>query len=208
MKTLKNLQNQVFTTMSALILCTSFIMVTGQLSAGVPLSAIVEIDPQGNMVAIWEESCQCGPVINASQRTFAGAAWSTPHQLSLTDSNSQNLSSRGPQLAINASGEAVAIWASTDPTSLNDRIYAATISLQGSANWTAATAVSDSNQTLRSPGMSYSVKLNANNQAVVLWQTNAYNYLCSTSIIGNGTNSWSTPATVVGTSDMLKNDNQ
>lgn len=208
MKILKTLQNQVLKAMSALILCTSFVLVTGQLSAGVPVSAIVEIDPQGNMVAIWEESCQSGPVIKASNRTFAGAAWSTPHQLSLTDSNSENLSSRGPQLAINASGEAVAIWVSTDPTSLNDRIYAATISLQGSANWTAATAVSEANETIRPMGIRYSVKLNANNQAVVLWQTSTYNYMCSTSTIGNSTNSWSTPALVVGTPAELKNNNE
>jgi hypothetical protein len=179
---------QVFKRMSTLIciLCTCFTFASSSLISYVfPPQYAIQMDSEGNMVAIWQEANDgSNAVIYASNRTFGGN-WSNPQQISV------GMYSDDPKLALSPSGHVVAVWrtrAALAPFTL----YAATISLQGSATWTAPVSLSHEGDNVSD---NFDVVVNSNNQAVISWNILPPNDTIFTSIstLTDGTNSWSTP---------------
>lgn len=189
----KTSQNQFFIHISKLAcsLCACFIILASTLSAAmVPPNAVLNMDSLGNMVAIWQNDDNGTNAIYASQCPVGGS-WSVSQQIS-TGTYSEK-----PKLAINSSGQAVAIWR-TRGAMPPFTLYAATIALQGSSTWSTPAAIS-------TPGdcvTEYcSVAVNANSNAVISWQicsTDGIQMYSSTSILSEGTNSWNAPVLVGG----------
>lgn len=196
---MKNLRNKIEAV--SLLLCACFVMMAAELSAvSIPHSAKIDIDSLGNKVAVWELADSGITTIQAAYCLSDGSEWSASHQLSPTTINSTNFNSKGPKLAINSNGQAVVVWLSTIPNSSINGLYAATISLQASATWTTATAVSNLSESVQKPleDENYSIKLQESGKAVALWQTVESNIETSTSTVSEGSNIWSAPILVTG----------
>jgi len=68
----------------------------------------VAVDPQGDAVAVWHRSDGANDIVQSSLRP-AGAVWQAPVDLSATGANAVD-----PQVALDAQGDAVAIWDRSD----------------------------------------------------------------------------------------------
>jgi hypothetical protein len=189
-------QNQLLTRISKLAcgLCACFITVSSTLlSATIPPNDAIKMDSLGNMVAVWQDSDNGSKVIYASQFTMGASAWTAPQRLSVGGDYCDQ-----PRLAVNSSGQAVAIWKSMGAMP-PFTVYAATIALQGSSTWTSAKAIS-------SPGNCvvadyYSLQVNDNNHALITWQimtAHGIDTYSSTSTLSDGANSWSAPLLIGG----------
>ncbi len=195
---MKTTMNQLFTTLSLLVwgLCGS-----GELLAvTIPQQAQVEIDGSGNMVAVWEEHGGSTVTIQGAYCAALSSVWSSPQQLSVANANSGS-----PILAINATGQTVAVWQSTDPVSSINSIYAATISLQGSSTWTTAAVVSNPATSVKNlmTSATYQVKLNGSGHAIAMWQDATQSWESATTMVSDGTNSWNAPVVVAAVGSTL-----
>lgn len=198
---MKTLKNKAVTAVTVLVwsLCASFIMTTGQLTA---VTEQIGIDGLGNMVAVWEVSEGDAVTIQAATCMAGSNTWSSPQQLSWS-SGSVNYNSFAGRVVTNSAGQTVAVWVSTMPDSSVNQVYAATISLQGSATWTNGVAVSPASQPVRkwvAGSCPYSLELQGTGKAVISWNTTESALMSSASTITDGTNSWTTPAVVYSVS--------
>ncbi|MBS0634512.1 MAG: hypothetical protein JSR37_03515 [Verrucomicrobia bacterium] len=179
--------------MKYLLLCMGIMM--SQLAAvDVPQSASVEIDGLGNMVAVWAVNKEDGSsVVMASKCASTDSSWSTPSQISVSNTAAQS----GPRSVINSSGVAAVVWKARDLQAQVNRIYATTIALSAGGTWTPAVAVSGADEIAMDQ---YTIRVNSLNQAVLIWQSNSAGtdglvIKSSTSTL-DGSNSWSVPVTV------------
>lgn len=165
-----------------------------------PSNAQVKIDSLGNIVAVWEEDQATGAVIQAANYDASTLTWSTPQQISPIAIEY----SGDPKLAINSSGEAVAIWQSIDSVNNINTIYAATIGLQTSPpTWSTSTALSTTNESVDMTSMK--VEVSDSHSAVVTWisdvMTPVHNlafFATTTTDGGLLKNSWNTPTAISG----------
>ena len=116
----------------------------------------VASNASGQFAAVWKRSNGSNDIIQASTMT-EGAGWSTPVNLSAAGQNAAL-----PELAINDSGQAAAIWKRSDGT--NTVIQAAT--LRFGQSWSAAADLSQSGQNADKPH----IALNAKGEALAIWQ--------------------------------------
>ena len=179
---MQTLRNQIKAVVCTLCTC----LTLSQLSAAIfPPDYSIQMDSQGNMVALWQEVTDgSNSAIFSSNSTFGGS-WSAPQQLSV------GMYSEAPTLVVAPSGNAVAVWR-TRATLAPYTLYASTIDLQSSATWTAPRAVSSSGDNVSND---FEVVVNSNNQAVISWELLPMDGIiyASTSTLSEGTNSWSTP---------------
>ena len=68
----------------------------------------IAADPNGNAVAVWEQSNGSNIIIMARARPYGGS-WQAPVALSISTLNSES-----PQVAMDASGNATAVWSQSD----------------------------------------------------------------------------------------------
>lgn len=176
------------------------------LAVGLPNAAKIEMDGQGNKVAVWELIEGGVTIIEAATCASNSSTWSTPQQISGRAFSLVNLNSVAPKLAINSTGQAVAIWMSTNPDTGINSLCASTIALQGLATWSSATAVSNPTLSIRWLGQDpcYSVKLSENGKAVAFWQSIDFTLASSTTTVLEVVNIWSAPSTISGPSAMEK----
>jgi hypothetical protein len=81
--------------------------------AGDATSPQVLVDAAGNALAVWRQSD--GSFFNTLASRFVGGTWSTPVFLELSTASV----SSSPQLAMDASGNAIALWSQSDGTNLS-----------------------------------------------------------------------------------------
>ena len=176
------------------------------LAIGLPNAAKIETDDQGNKVAVWELIEGGVTIIEAAICSADSSSWSTPQQLSGRVSSLVNLNSVCPKLAINSSGQAVAIWMSTNPDTAVTTLCGSTIALQGLATWSTEAAISDPTLSIRALGEDpcYSVKVSENGKAVAFWQSVDFTLASSTTTILEVVNIWSAPSSISGPSAMEK----
>ena len=74
----------------------------------------VAVDSQGSATAIWLRSNGSIAIVQAARRTAATGVWETPIDLS------GERSARSPQLAVNAHGDAIAVWSRDNSATLRD----------------------------------------------------------------------------------------
>ncbi len=98
------------------------------------LIPLVGADSLGNVVSIWLESNGSNYLLRSATLSATSGTWSTPVTISTT-----GLEARDPQLAVDSSGNAIAVWRAVGVFS---KINAATLTSGGS--WSAPTILSTS----------------------------------------------------------------
>ena len=116
----------------------------------------VAVDGSGNVIAVWTRSDGTNFRIQSANRT-PGGDWSTPQTIS-----DPLQSASSPQIAVDPSGNAVAVWTRSDGTNL--RIQAAYRPAGGSFG--AAATVSASGQDASAPDVS----MDNSGNALVAWE--------------------------------------
>jgi PKD domain len=142
----------------------------------------VAIDSHGDAVAVWEIYKNSKWYVQASQMP-AGGTWQTPVQLAET-----NYALGQPQVAIDAQGDAVAAWTTSNGS--HDLIDASELPAGGS--WQTPAQISGSSEEAAQPH----VAMNAAGDAVVAWTiwTGSTNTIAAAELPAGGT--WQTPAQI------------
>jgi hypothetical protein len=117
----------------------------------------LEVAPDGTVIAVWTRSDGSNFRIQSANRTPAGAWTTTPQTIS-----DPGVSASGPALAIDSSGNALAVWTQSDGSNL--RITAAFKPAGGAFG--APTFVSDAGQDATAPDVS----MDNSGNALVGWQ--------------------------------------
>lgn len=121
----------------------------------------VAVDGAGNIVAIWLQSPPSSDlVLMSSTLLFGAASWTAPVPISVPPFQAENA-----QLAMNAAGNAVAVWSYYDGSAF--RAQASTLNLGGSwgGSWTAPVYVSMGGQSVAIPR----VAIDSSGNAAMVW---------------------------------------
>ncbi len=118
----------------------------------------VGVDAAGNAVAIWSRSNGTNTIIQGAKLPFGTSAWTPTTDLSAAGQDADK-----PQIAVDAAGNAVAVWSRSDGS--NSIVQGATL-LFGSAIWVATTDLSASGQ----DADSVQVAVDASGNAVAVWR--------------------------------------
>jgi hypothetical protein len=123
-------------------------------------SSQVKVDPAGNAVAVWQRSDGTNTIIQAATFSFGGATWTTAKNLSSPGQNATR-----PQIAVDTTGNAVAVWQRSDGT--NTIIQAATLPF-GGETWATPVDLSDPGQDSSLPQVAFN---NAFGSVAVVWKS-------------------------------------
>lgn len=119
-------------------------------------------DNSGNMVAIWQEnSADTGLAKIFTSVLLSGGSWSTSAQLSPSGHDAKN-----PEIAMNTSGDAVAVWIRGDPTFGNGALYASFLALGDS--WTTPELISSSTDDIAAD---FKLIMDSTGRIVVIWKS-------------------------------------
>ena len=142
----------------------------------------VAIDPAGDVIAVWSRSNGTNTIVQAASRP-AGGSWSSPTDLSEVSQNAAQ-----PQVAVNQSGDVVAVWERSNGA--NTIIQAASRPTGGS--WSAPVNLSEAGQNANAP----QVAIDPAGDAVAVWNraSGANTIIQASSALAGG--SWSTPIDV------------
>jgi hypothetical protein len=119
-----------------------------------PTGVDIGLDAAGNAVALW--SVDAGSAVRTAVRP-AGGDWSAPEDLSV-------LNGRTPQLAMNAAGDAVAVWTGFD--GVDDEVTWAAVRPAG-GDWSAPEQLPVEDEV---DGFFPQVAIDASGNAIVVWQ--------------------------------------
>lgn len=128
-------------------------------SASIPEIAF---DGSGNFVAVWGAMDQTTGlnVIQASSYSVLSGEWSVPTTISALDQNSNT-----PLVAMNSSGNAIAIWTADDGTT--NWLAGSTLPLGG--DWSSIFHVSSGTQIVLSSPEDYRMQIDNSNNIFVVW---------------------------------------
>lgn len=118
----------------------------------------IAMDSFGNAYAVWEEQTEGINYIQYSTLPLEGN-WTTPQVLSL-----EGFDSTSPLIAVNAAGDAVAIWLSIDSELGISCVYGAM--LPAGESWTTAERVSSSGEDAQAD---YQLFLDNSGNVIVTW---------------------------------------
>jgi hypothetical protein len=118
----------------------------------------VGMDRRGDAVAVWEAFNGADWVIQGSVRPVATGVWQTPVDLSAESEDAES-----PRLAVDADGDAVAVW---DVRTLTSSVVQSARRPAGSGAWQATVDVSTGAELASAPD----VALDARGDAVAVWQ--------------------------------------
>jgi hypothetical protein len=125
--------------------------------SGEAATAQVAVDPRGNAVALWEQSEGNDIIVQGAVRP-AGESWQAPVNLSAPGQDAGD-----PQVAVDAQGNAVAVWTRRD-NAANAIVQGAVRAAGGS--WQAPVNLSAAGHTAVSP----QVAVDPQGNAVAVWQ--------------------------------------
>jgi hypothetical protein len=171
-------------------------------SPGNTAEPTVGVDAAGNVVAVWVQDTNAydpsqtagGPIIPnpwAARFDATGAAWNTPARIG-TPTLSGTDGTERPRLAVNAAGNAVAIWRETHATISN--IIAASFS-PSTGTWTAAAPIDDVANTQYADWPAVAIDAAGNAQAAWTQKTDASaaNESGYTARMNGATGAWGAP---------------
>jgi hypothetical protein len=142
----------------------------------------VAVDDSGNAVVVWLRDPFGDSIVQASRFASDGVTWSTPVNVS-TVGNSANT----PQVAIDGSGNAVAVWRYYG---VNGTIIQSSRLAGGGSGWSAPVQLSESATSSDNP----QVAANESGNAVAVWQqSNGSNSIIRFSQSTDGGASWAVP---------------
>jgi hypothetical protein len=118
----------------------------------------VGIDRRGDAVAVWEAFNGADWVIQGSVRPIATGVWQAPVDLSAASEDAES-----PRLAVDADGDAVAVW---DVQTLTSSVVQSARRPAGSGAWQATVDVSTGTELASAPD----VAIDARGDAVAVWQ--------------------------------------
>jgi hypothetical protein len=151
----------------------------------------VAVDAKGDAVAVWRESTVLGEDrIEADVRPATSSVWEAPVAISTSEYPSD------PHVAIDAEGEAVAVWTASNDHAVHYVVQAAT----GSAitgKWQTAVTVSPETQYANEP----QIAVNATGQAVAAWQGRYPSELIEAAV-EPVKGEWQTPVDISGAAGM------
>jgi hypothetical protein len=137
------------------------------------------VDPGGDAVAVWELYDGANDIVQAASRT-AGGGWQAPVDLSVAGHSAEL-----PQVAVDPSGDAVAVWYRSDGA--NDIVQAASRAAGG--GWQAPVDLSAAGQ----GASGAQVAFDQGGDAVVVWQRyNGANFIVQAASRAAG-GGWQTP---------------
>src|ERR1700733_14587007 len=124
-------------------------------AATYPDNPLVQIDPSGNAVALWQED-GLNTLINAATSASFGKAWTAPVLLS-----DPSLNSSIPTLVMDSNGNAFAFWLSGYSLIGCDGLYAAI--LPSGESWSTPVMLSTTDEAVFA---NYTVDINADGQVI------------------------------------------
>lgn len=116
------------------------------------------IDSLGNSIAVWMEQTENGSIINSAKLSALSNTWSKPKRISPIDQKANN-----PQIAVNSSGNAIAIWVGNDENNSHEHLYGA---LLFNGTWGDWKILSNNNESSFSD---IDLKINDDGNAIVTW---------------------------------------
>lgn len=129
-------------------------------NAGDARAQQVVMDGNGNAIAVWEQSDGTRTNIWAN-RYAAGTGWGTPTLLESSDSGP----AQGPRIGMDSSGNAIAVWHQFDGTRTS--VWASRYTV--GSGWSSPVRIGNTDE----PEATYPMlAMNANGQAVAVWQQN------------------------------------
>jgi hypothetical protein len=147
----------------------------------------IAVDADGDAVAVWQESTPTDEqFIEADVRPASTGKWGTPVAISTAEYPND------PHVAIDAEGEAVAVWTATKDAGVNYLVQAATGSAT-TGKWQTAVTVSPESQYAEEP----QVAVNAGGQAVAAWRGNHPEEMIEAAV-KSAQGPWQTPVDVSG----------
>ncbi len=178
------------TTWFAKLLAILISLSSATVSASSTGSSAMETDSNGNLVAVWIEALSNGSCIKAATKGKSASSWTVPVIIS-----DQTTNSFSPQLVVDATGNAVAVWTSGILVngSLSRGLFGAQLSAGGS--WGSIATISPPTVTV---GDSFQLCIDDLGDVSVLWfaidlNAGTFNYFSSSTTIGGN---WSAPLQV------------
>jgi hypothetical protein len=140
----------------------------------------VDLDANGNAVAIWVRFNGSNFIIQSSSYTAAGGFWSTPIEVSLEGQDAYF-----PQISIDFFGNAHAVWMRSNGS--NYLIQSALMDSKGA--WSEPVNISEEGQDAAAPELN----VDASGNAIAVWmRSNGINFIVQASTCPSG-GSWSVP---------------
>jgi hypothetical protein len=142
----------------------------------------IAVDGSGNAVAVWRRSDGNDDIVQSSRLVAGGASWSTPVNVSPA-----GIQSATPRIAIDGSGNAVAVWRLAD---VGGTIIQSSRLAAGGSGWSTPEQLSVSGFSSDNP----QVAANGSGNAVAVWQqSNGSNSIIRISQSTDGGASWTVP---------------
>ncbi len=142
----------------------------------------IAVDGSGNAVAVWRRSDGNDDIVQSSRLVAGGASWSTPVNVSPA-----GIQSATPRIAIDGSGNAVAVWRLAD---VGGTIIQSSRLAAGGSSWSTPEQLSVSGFSSDNP----QVAANGSGNAVAVWQqSNGSNSIIRISQSTDGGASWTVP---------------
>jgi hypothetical protein len=142
----------------------------------------IVVDGSGNAVAVWRRSDGNDDIVQSSRLVAGGASWSTPVNVSPA-----GIQSATPRIAIDGSGNAVAVWRLAD---VGGTIIQSSRLAAGGSGWSTPEQLSVSGFSSDNP----QVAANGSGNAVAVWQqSNGSNSIIRISQSTDGGASWTVP---------------
>ena len=142
----------------------------------------VAADGSGTVVAVWMRSDGNEDIIQASRSTNGGVSWSSPANLSESDESSNHV-----RLAVDGSGNAVALW-SRDPR--GDTIVQSSRLLAGGVSWSTPVNISTIGLSATTP----QIAIDGSGNVVAVWRLlDIGGTIIQSSRLVAGGVGWSTP---------------
>ncbi len=145
----------------------------------------IAVDLAGNATAVWQGFDGSSYVIQSSSLPVSGS-WSSPTTLSSSSEDAQ-----GPEVAVDASGNAVTIWSRYDGS--NSIVQGTTLPF--SSSWTTPVDISDAGQNADSVELAMDFSGTVGNAVAVWHRYNGANFIIQGSTLPSG-GSWTTPYSI------------
>ncbi len=136
----------------------------------------------GQAITVWQTNNEDNKIIQATYSTDNGENWSSPTDLSATGQDAAE-----PQIAMNDSGEAIAVWYRSNGA---NTIVQAAYSSDGGQNWSSPINLSSTGQNAAAS----QIAINSSGKAIAIWhRSNGSNTIVQSSYSSDKGASWSTP---------------
>jgi hypothetical protein len=154
----------------------------------------VSLNGSGKAVVVWRRSNGSNNIVQSSGSSDGGVSWSTPEDLSASGQDADH-----PQVAVDGSGNAVAVWHRDSP---NLYVVQSSRSTDGGVSWSTPVNLAVSGRDALYPQLA----VYGSGNAVAVWQRfDGRNYIVQSSGSSDGGVSWSTPVNLSASGQFAEN---